>query len=391
MGFFSGRVTFARFRVVGPDPGLFGPEHLERLQAHASGRSQKVSADGVDVGWNAGDHILDTSFDLAKNVIDDTLHWAFRVDTMKLPGDLLRAYYQVDLAAMAASNPSGLPSQRQKKEARESARQRLENEARDGRFLRRKAYPLLWDARSNELLVGTTSEGVLDRLHTLFEQTFGQKFTMLTAGAQGFRLADLRRLTRGIDDASPSAFVPGLSANRLEWCPDEMSRDFLGNEFFLWLWYYLDNESDTLLLSDKTDVAVMISRSLVLECPRGVTGRETISSDGPNRLPEARRAIQAGKLPRKVGLTLVRQDQTYELTLSAEQMAVSGAKLPAPEESAERARLEERVEQLRHLIATLDLIYEAFIVRRSGDGWGAELEKMQKWLQREERDRRVAG
>jgi hypothetical protein len=31
--------------------------------------------------------------------------------------------------------------------------------------------------------------------------------------------------------------------------------------------------------------------------------------------PEARRAIQSGKLPRKVGLTVVRHDQQYELTL----------------------------------------------------------------------------
>ena len=28
--------------------------------------------------------------------------------------------------------------------------------------------------------------------------------------------------------------------------PDETSRDFLGNEFLLWLWYYLENERDTL-------------------------------------------------------------------------------------------------------------------------------------------------
>src|SRR5205085_11748118 len=151
------------------------------------------------------------------------------------------------------------------------------------------------------------------------------------AGAQMFRLADTRQQTRGVDDAAPAAFVPGVSPPDVAWLPDEGSRDWLGNEYLLWLWFMLDAESDTLRLGDGSEAAVMLARTLVLECPRGQTGRETISSDAPARLPEARRAIQSGKLPRKAGLTLLRNEQQYELTLQAETLAVSSAKLPAPE------------------------------------------------------------
>jgi hypothetical protein len=168
--------------------------------------------------------------------------------------------------------------------------------------------------------------------------------------------------------------------NEVAWLPDEANRDFLGNEFLLWLWYVLDQESDTLKLSDGSEATVMMARTLVLECPRGQTGRESISSDGPTQLPEARRAIQSGKLPRKAGLTLVRHDQTYELTLQAETLAVTGAKLPLPEAVEERPRLEERVTQVRHLLETLDLLYDAFGQRRFGAGWPKELSKIQKWL-----------
>jgi hypothetical protein len=387
MGFFSGRVTFARFRVLGPSPGLFGPEHLERLQAHAIGKQRVASSDGVEVGWTAGDHILDTQFDLAKNVVNDALHFCLRVDAQKVPADLLRAYAAVELAALAKSNPSGIPSARQKREARETARERIEDEAKDGRFLRRKASPLLWDAQSNELLVGTTSATVVDRLTTLFEQTFGQKLEALTAGKQAFRLAEPRSQTRGVDDAVPSPFVPGVSPSEVAWVHDETSRDFLGNEFLLWLWYVLDSEHDSIDLGDSSEVAVMMAQTLVLECPRGQTGRETISSDGPTRLPEARRAIQSGKLPRKSGLVLVRHDQQYELTLQAEGLAVSGAKLPAPEATDDRGRLEERMTQLRHLLETLDLLYDAFGRKRCCDEWSKELAKVQKWLARTEEQR----
>src|SRR5438046_2494790 len=186
MGFFSGRVTCTRFRVVGHSPGMFGPEHLERLEARAAGKQKTMAADGVEVGWAAGDHILDTRFDLAKNIINDALHFAVRIDQQKLPADLLRAYAQVELEALASKNPSGLPSARQKREARQTARERLEDEAKDGRYLKRKTYELLWDGLSNELLVGATAVTVIDRLHSLFQQTFERGFEPLAAGRQAF-------------------------------------------------------------------------------------------------------------------------------------------------------------------------------------------------------------
>jgi recombination associated protein RdgC len=387
MGFFSGRVSFARHLVDGAAPGLFGPEHLARLDAHAAGKQRLASADGVEVGWTAGDHVLDTRFEQAKNVVNDTLHFCLRTDVTKIPADLMRAYYQVELEGLSAANPSGHPSARQKKEARENARDKLEDEAKDGRYTRRKVFPILWDTLSNELLVGSTAVSSIDRLFGLFEKTFAQKFEALTAGKMAYRLAELRSQTRAVDDARPSPFVPGVTPADFAWVLDEASRDFLGNEFLLWLWYHLADVSDEVQLSDGSEVVVMVARTLVLECPRGQTGHETIASDAPARLPEAKRAVQAGKLPRKAGLTLVRHDAQYDLTLQAETLAVSGLKLPPPSEEDDRARLEERVNQLRHLIETLDLLYDAFGRLRCSDEWSKELTKIQKWLMREERPR----
>src|SRR2546423_1780713 len=115
MPFFSGRITCCRFHVTGKAPRSFGPEHLEQLAAHAIGKQRLAAADGALVGWIAADHILDTDFDLAKNVVNDVLHFALRVDTNAIPADLVRAYAQVELAGLAAQNPSGIPSSRQKR------------------------------------------------------------------------------------------------------------------------------------------------------------------------------------------------------------------------------------------------------------------------------------
>ena len=47
----------------------------------------------------------------------------------------------------------------------------------------------MWNAPSNELLVGTTSVTALDRLVTLFHHTFERKFELL-AGKQAFAQAE---------------------------------------------------------------------------------------------------------------------------------------------------------------------------------------------------------
>jgi hypothetical protein len=385
MGFYSGRATFARYKVAGSAPRMFTEEHLARLAEHAAGRQRLLTADGVEAGWSAGDHILDTQFDLAKNVVNDQLAFALRLDTVKLPSDLLKAYYAIDLAALSKSNPSGLPSARQKREARDSARDRLEHEAKDGRYTKRKAIEVVWDRKSNELLFGTTSATQIDRLAVLFKNSFGKNIEAVTAGRRAHALAELHGRTRTVDDASPSPFVPGLSAKDVAWIPDEASRDFVGNEFLLWLWYQCDDESAEIKLLDGSEATVFLARTLTLECPRGQTGHETITHEGPTRLPEAMRAIQSGKLPRKCGMTVVRHNVQYEFTLHAESLAVGAAKLPAPEEENDRARLEARAQQLRDLIETLDLLFDAFGQVRFSADWSKELSKMQRWLSREER------
>ncbi|AWM39447.1 hypothetical protein GobsT_22260 [Gemmata obscuriglobus] len=386
MGFFAGRVTCLRFKVNGPAPRQFDDEHLARLSDHQAGRQRIASADGVETGWTAGEHILDTDFGFEKNIINDTLNFELRVDTEKLPGDLLRAYTAVELKALSKDNPSGFASARQKREAKEIARQRLEQEAKDGRYRKRKCVPVLWDRQTNEVLFGATSLTQVDRLTSLFEQTFGHELECVTAGRRAYQLAELHSLTRSVDDAAPSAFVPNASPD-IAWIADDSSRDFIGNEFLLWLWYYTDIESDTLKLLDGSEVTLMLARTLNLECPRGQTGHETITHEGPTRLPEARRAIQSGKLPRKVGLTLVRNSDQYELTLHAETLGVGGAKLPPPDEGADaRGKLDDRANQLRELVQTLDLLYDAFGQKRFSGAWQAELEGMQKWLKRGERN-----
>ena len=387
MAFFNGRASFLRFRVDGPAPRLFGEEHLERLAEFQAGRNRLASADGIEVGWTGGEHVLDVDFQLAKNIVNDMLAFELRVDVEKLPTDLLKAYYSVELKALASGNHSGLPSARQKREAKENARDRLEQEGKDGRFKRRKCIPVVWDRLTNEVLFGATSLTHIDRLVSLFHQTFHFTLEAVTAGRRAYSLAELHQTTRNVDDCKLSLFIPDVTPDEAGWIADDSSRDFVGNEFLMWLWFNSEGESDTIKVADNSEITYMIARTLTLECPRGQTGHETISHEGPSRLPEAKRAIQSGKLPRKLGLTLVRHAYQYELAIHAETLGIGSAKFPNPPEDIKdgRAKLEERADRVRHLIETLDLLYDAFGRQRFGKQWSDTLPRMQKWLAREER------
>lgn len=391
MGFLSGRAAFLRFRVAGPAPAAFSDDHLDRLRDRAAGRQRVAAADGVETGWTAGDSVLDTDFALEKNVFPGHLHCAFRVDTDRVPADLLRAYSAAELKALAKDNPSGLPSARQRREAKEAAREQLEQEAKDGRYRKRKCVPVLWDARAGEVLFGGTSLADVDRFAALFGLTFGVGLEAVTAGTLALAATpgsslDLFANTRH-GGLACSAFVPGSGGDEMPaWITSVPNGDWLGNELLLWLWYHAEVVSDTLRLPDGSDAAVMLARTLTLECPRGQTGADAFAHAGPARLPEARRAAQAGKLPRKAGLTVVRHDRQYEFRLHAETFGVAGAKLPAPDDDVQgvQARAEDRFARLRDLCETLDGLYAAFLARRLGPDWPAELASVRRWLARPE-------
>lgn len=394
MGFLFGTVSYSRFQVVGGSPKRLDDNLMEKFRAHAIGKQRVMRSDREEVGWTGGRHLLDRDFDVEKNVILDCLHLGLRIDGSKVPPELMRAYLQQELDSLREkhSNGDGKNLAKLKKLAAESAKQRVEQEIKDGRYRSQRAFPILWDTRNDVLYVGSVSPAVVERLQRLFRETFDKRLEPLTAGQAGYQWAESTGLTRRVETAQPARFVPHPEGNghaEVYWSTkDPASRDYLGNEFLLWLWYTLSEESDTISLTDQSDAAVVIVKQLTLECPWAQFGKDVITADGPARLPESRLAIATGKLPRRIGLIVTRQEEQYEFTLAAESLAVSGAILPPLEDVGDgRARVEERVEQVRHLSATVDLLFHAFLAKRLATEWQGELEKIGHWLSDRRTDR----
>lgn len=381
MGFLSGPITFDCFRIGSTQPRQFGPKHLETLEQFAIGQTEIVNLEEPEVGFLAGAHLFDGKFDLEKNVIGDALHCALRIDTHQIPGAIRKAWLQMELATLGADNSSGRPTKAQRQEARETVQARCEEEARSGKFRRMQQFPALWDARNALLYFGGTSASGSDACRSLFERSFDLDLERLTAGKRAEEWATQAKQRKALDEVAPSVFHPDDSPAPIAWCKDEAGNsDFLGNEFLLWLWWRWETQSDTMALSDGSEVTGMLARTLALQCPRDVSGKETITAEGPSQLPEAAQAIRSGKLPRKAGMVLVRHGEQYELVLQAETFLVSGARIRAEEKAEGRGILEDRIESLRGLAETLELLFGAFCERRIGKHWSGELEEIRRWL-----------
>jgi hypothetical protein len=294
----------------------------------------------------------------------------------------------MELMALAAENDSGRPSKTQRTEAKETVVARCEDEAKDGKFRKMSQFPILWDARNRVLYFGGTSPTAAEQCCDLCCQAFEFELGRLTAGRRAQEWAAKNKQRKALDEIAPSALRPGDTRTDIVWWNGEAGNfDYLGNEFLLWLWWRWETQSDTIALADGSEVTGMFAKTLSLQCPRDESGKETISSESPVKLPEAALAIRSGKLPRKAGLILCRQGEQYELTLQAETFAITGAKIcrdSAAEADEEKGTYEGRIDSLRDLNETVDLLFHSFLEHRVGKNWTGELEKIRRWLKEPE-------
>lgn len=381
MGFASGSVSFRRFAVVGKHPAQIDQGILDKLAEHALKEDADSIPQELDYGWNGGRHILDSAFSFEHNVFAEALFFGLRIDTNKVPGDLKKAYQIMEEEAVAASNPSGFISKLQKKAVKETLQTKIEDELRSGRFRRSKMLPILWDFPSQTLYcsaTGTTQEQLLE----LFERCFGLELEPLSAGTLAQRLIDSNRT---YEDLKPTRFIEGPDGEsqypEYPWtAKGPQPKDFLGNEFLLWLWHEADTRNGIIRLAS-SDITVFIDRSIDLDCAYGQTGKDSLRGTGPTSMPEARDALRSGKVPRKAGFVLDLDKQQYNFGFNAELFALGSAKLPEVEE-AENARIlfEERIAMLRDLCKGIDALYSVFLKARTGGSWETHTATIKKWI-----------
>lgn len=386
MAFLNGSIGFERFHVSEGAVKRFTANHLKKLEEYVSGKVELESPDAVQVGFLGGGHLFDFDFDSEKNIINQAMHFGIRIDSHQVPAAIRKAWMQMELTAITGDNPEARPTKAQRQEAQEAVDQRCEDEIRTGKYHRMQQFPILWDSHLNTIYIGTSSASAVGHAADLIERAFEIEMQKATAGMIAVQYAEREKRNEFLFDTSPSIFQPDLHDGSISWLyADADNFDFLGLEFLLWLWWYVENKSDTIKLSDESEVTMMLTKTLALECPLGEWGKEVFSSESPIQLPEAMQALKGGKLPRKTGLILVREGLQYDFVLQAETLSVSGTKLTLDEDDADtpQDRLDGRIDAIRGLSDSIDLLFEAFLARRLAKSWPKELKQIQAWIMKD--------
>lgn len=381
MGFDSGAISFSRFNVVGESPRLPNEDVLDKFAALAL-REDELSTAEIDYGWCAGRHVFDGEFTVGNCVYNDCVHVGLRIDTNKIPTEIKKAYIALEESASAAANPSGIVSRRQKREAKETAGRKIEEDLASGKFRRSKVTNVLWDLPAG-VVYAAVSMSQREQLMELFERSHNLTLEPITSGNLALSRMDHAGRRREYEDLTPTRFaaMPGDPPAEYPWtAKGDQAKDFIGNEFLMWLWHEAGNKGGEVKLGDHA-ATVMFSKSLDLDCAYGQSGKTVLKFETPTEMPEAMDALRSGKVPRKTGLTVALHGQLYTMNLGGEGLSLGGLKLPDVEKAdSPRVLFEERITLLRDFMKGFDQMYDAFLKQRTGEGWKTNVEQMRRWI-----------
>lgn len=409
MPFRTGSIAYARFRIVSAGsaspPADVSQDLLDALGQHTLRTSDIGEPPAVEFGWCAGRHVFDEQFAAEHNVFGRALLFGLRIDTNKVPADIRRAYRAMSETMFIADNPTGFLSRRERQAAREDAEERCRQELATGKHRRSKMVEVLWDLERSILLAPIFSDAHVAGLRDLFFTSFDLRLEPATSGALGFDLLSRAGRVRDYEDLMPSRFTPppagyaeGDGANPgsaggdaarppVPWShASGEASDFLGNEFLLWLWRRSDTggqvEQDSAGRAEGDHIACIVDRSLDMECAWDTTGKLLLQNGVMTRAPEALRALQIGKWPRKAGLVIAAGEETWQASLQGDRWQVSALRIEPPKENPKSIRevIEHRLDSLSRFDAVVLALFQQFLEARAGGSWTAERRRMSEWI-----------
>lgn len=159
---------------------------------------------------------------------------------------------------------------------------------------------------------------------------------------------------------------------------DAVGMEYLGPEFLTWLWWRGEN-NPCFHHPDGTEVYVHFDEHLEFRGERSAARRTVLRAGMPGASMEARAALRSGKSLVAARILLARGEDELRFTLRAENLGISGLRLPTPEGDTREDRLLACLEAQELFVEDLDLCFTTFLKVRCAPGWEAELAAVRAW------------
>lgn len=390
MGLLAPSASICHFEVI----GTLQKEEIFQLAADRLSQdafhSIENSAEEYSCGWVLLDDADATDFnDLRALRREQSLCFAMREDRRKIPAALLKR----EVARLGAEYLAAHPNfNRVPKQEREVIR----DQASSLLFSRTLPSPAIsdvcWDLDTGLLRFTALSQKRIDSFQGLFHQSFPElRLRLLTPLARADRLADeaqKEQLTQ-LNQANSDSALEIIDANR-----------WLGEEFLQWLLYRSLNSganyavaTEGPLLAGQPYTAWLDNRIQLFGS--GQEGEQKVAVAGPqDSFSEVCAAMRSGKKISEATLHMVvNEEQSWKLTLKGERFSFGSFRTPMNKPEADpsddpaleaEAAFYTKVATIEEGEQLFSSLLKAFLQKRLGQEWSAEIKAMNEWLDQAE-------
>lgn len=158
---------------------------------------------------------------------------------------------------------------------------------------------------------------------------------------------------------------------------------FLGKEFLTWLWFRSEQQEGLFRdLPNQELFEVWFDDKLVLDTAMDkIKEVNSIRGESPTETAEANAALRVGKKVSDAKLRIIKDEREWVCTVKAEELALSGVKVPSVLSREEDEQVLERLMLIGELESVLDTLYEEFLkVRLDEERWSVELDNIRRWV-----------
>lgn len=160
----------------------------------------------------------------------------------------------------------------------------------------------------------------------------------------------------------------------------ERTRHF-GELFIIWLWYHADIDESIFRLSDGSLLALQFDNQMTLEVKLAEAERATLSGGAPAASKEAHEALRQGKFVSHAKIRVERDEKEWVFVLNAQNLALSGLKIPALMTKESDEKLYERQALIEEIDAMIRGLYERFLaIRFDEKKWLQESRNLSAWV-----------
>lgn len=359
MGFESGSLSYRAFYLSGKLPD----DVIKRFAKHAIPPITTLGVGELN-GWVTGRHLLDRHITEENATLAGYLRLTLVKAEKKVPEALLRAECKMEELALMAAENKPFVTRGERSEIKKGIMERLLPTMPPTLT----GIPILLDSNADILYAGATTEKQMDVITIKFQESTGVKLIPMTA-----ETASLMRRRISVEGIEPTSFSPDLE--------DPLAGGTIGSDFLTWLWFYSEMRGG-LMTVDKEQYGVALEGPLTFFLEGDGAHVTVLRKGAPLVSSEAKTALLSGKKLINAKLTMAHAQESWSVTLDANQFVFRGLKIPKGEEELDAvSRFQQRMVALDRFMNALLSFYDRFLDERlDGKQWKPVQKDIHKWV-----------